>query len=167
MTDLNFQVRYFLEQRFLPQNLYSEYGSNVIAKMLQGRGAFFVQVLNYIGENENYKCPYTEAEFVFKPLLVGGDGSMPEFAVLAIDMPAPEKAPLCSRIFICHDSAFSNIRYYTIEKTINNSYMLCGTSGEDHINYGTAPGTEKELFYRICNLYMDHLKTGNSDKKQA
>ena len=161
MADLNEQIRYFFEHRLLPQELYSKRGSNVIIGMLEQKGEFFVSVLNLLGSEQGYKCPYSPSDFVLKPQLMRANGKTPSLAILAIDMPEPEITPLCSRIYICHDENFSRIRYYTLERSITGGNILCGWEKDSHNNYGSPPENEEKLFYKIYSLYTHYLENCN------
>ena len=153
------QERYYLEQQLIPEILYSEECSRFIMVLLQDRGKFFVNVLNTIGKESGYQCPYKPEQFVFKPQILSGEDKSQDIAFLFIDMPEPERVPLCSRIIICHDAAISNPRYYTVEKSVGDSqFMLCGVDEEGaHLNFGSCPESEEELFYRVHGLYTKHL----------
>ena len=67
------QERYYLEQRLIPEILYSEECSRFIMVLLQDRGKFFVNVLNTIGKESGYQCPYKPEQFVFKPQILSGE----------------------------------------------------------------------------------------------
>lgn len=157
MSELNEQVRYFLEHKALPEELYSDHGGGLVVAILKERGKFFVQALNILGKEEGYTCPYSEDDYVFKPQLIRGKGRAPDLAILEIDMPEPERMPLCSRVYICHDDKLDHIRYYTVERTYDGSSMLCGWDQECHSNYGPAPSDEKELFLKIYGMYLKYL----------
>ena len=84
------QERYYLEQRLIPEILYSEECSRFIMVLLQDRGKFFVNVLNTIGKESGYQCPYKPEQFVFKPQILSGEDKSQDIAFLFIDMPEPE-----------------------------------------------------------------------------
>lgn len=149
---------YYLEHRFIPESLYSENGERLISSLLKGRGAFLIDVLNFLGRESDYQCPYKENDFQIKPILIGKDGDPNQFAIIEIDMPEPDVSPLCYRVYICHDYNFSNLLYLTYEKGLNGDDMLCGWDSDgSHINYGPVGDDEEELFYRIVNIYQGSL----------
>ena len=141
----------------LPQELCSEEGKEIFPGIVQSRGAFFVNLFNLIGEKEGIACPYDESDYVFKPALINGNETNPGFAILKIELPKPERAPLCVAIFICHQDNFENIRYYTLELDEMGDYSLCEWDCDRHLNYGSAPESEKELFYKIYTIYTEYL----------
>lgn len=148
--------RYQLEHRFIPEALYSEDCERLITSLLTKRGEFLIDVLNFLGRDTNYQCPYKESDFQFKPILVGRDGDPNQFAVLEIDMPEPDVSPLCHRLFICHDASFQRLMYLTYEKGLEGNKILCGWNADGaHLNYGAFTGSEEELFYRIIGIYTN------------
>lgn len=151
--------RYYLEQMFIPNMLYSENCQQFLMVLLQDRGDFFLHVLNEIGKQTGYRCPYEADQFVFKPQIIAGEDNSQDIAFLMIEMPEPERMPLCSRIIICHDAQLSNPRYYTVEKTLGeNKFMLCGVDEQGcHLNFGPMPGDEKALFTKIYGFYSSFL----------
>ena len=153
------EERYYLEQRVIPEMLYSKNCQQFLMALLQNRGEFFVHLLNVIGKETGYNCPYETDQFVFKPQLISGENKSKDIAILMIDMPEPERMPLCSRIIICHDSMMSNPRYYTVEKTVGeNKFMLCGVDEEGrHLNFGNCPESEMDLFRKIYSFYTNYL----------
>ena len=153
-----FQARYYFEHTLLPELLYSEKGRAMVVAILKEKQKLLVDLMNDLIKGQGFICPYTEKDYAILPQLVSAHGNLPEIAVLEIRMPKPEGTPLCSRVFICHDKNFENIRYYTVELSFDNSYVLCGwDKGQIHLNHGSAPETEKELFYKVYKLYSDHL----------
>ena len=154
-----FDERYILEQTFLPQSLYAEGCRQTVLALLKGEGEFLVYMLNEIGKQTGNKCPYTADQFTLNPMLVPARGDNPEFAMLVIDMPEPEIIPLSSRLIICHDMEWGNVKYLTVEKSLGDTFMLCSISEDnDHENYGDAPESKKDLCRRIYKLYTDYLK---------
>ena len=135
------QERYYLEQRLIPEILYSEECSRFIMVLLQDRGKFFVNVLNTIGKESGYQCPYKPEQFVFKPQILSGEDKSQDIAFLFIDMPEPERVPLCSRIIICHDAAISNPRYYTVEKLLDL-----------RPNYGGGNEDNRDLLQKVLGM---------------
>ena len=153
-----FQARYYFEHTLLPELLYSEKGRAMVVAILKEKQKLLVDLMNDLIKGQGFICPYTERDYAILPQLISAHGNLPEIAVLEIRMPKPEGTPLCSRVFICHDKNFENIRYYTVELSFDNSYVLCGwDKGQIHLNHRSAPETEKELFYKVYILYSNYL----------
>ena len=157
--DALIHARYDLEHKLLPQFLFSDTGPELISTLLKERGKFFVDALTIIGKEYGVSCPYKEDEYVFKPQIIVAHENVPEIVFLSIDMPTPEFATLCARIYICFDSSLSNIRYYTVEKSFPDFQMLCGWDEDSiHANYGRAPESDEDLFSKIYELYCEYWK---------
>ncbi len=153
------QVRYYLEQRLLPEQLFSDNAPLLMMSLMRGKGAFLIDMLNLIGREQGYQCPYGPEDFTLSPQRIEGIAGCPEFGILEIGMPEPEAAPLSRRIFICHDLRMRNIAYYTLEKGHFGRDMLCSRRpGGVHANHGNAPAAEREAFYRVLRLYSDELR---------
>ena len=154
-----FQARYYFEHKLLPQLLYSENGSAMIVAILKEKEKLFVDLMNDLVKEQDFVCPYTERDYALLPQIVSAHAGLPEFALVEIRMPKPEGMPLCSRVYICHDNKLKNIRYYTLELSFDNSYVLCGWDENGaHINHGDAPDEDSKRCLKVLKLYMDYLK---------
>ena len=153
--DLRFQTRYALEHQILPQELYSENGPLLLLRLLKERETFFVDTLGFMSRKLGIKCPYDRSDFAVKPQLVSKNGGADKIAVIIIDMPEPEMPPLCSKLIICHGlKPVKILGYYTVEKSIGDTFMLCGwTSGGGHFLHSPAPASEKELLAEVLKPY--------------
>ena len=146
------KIRYILEQELLPQMLFSENGSNMINTILREKGGFFTTCLQFLAEEEKTESRYKDTDFTIQPVPFFDDDKNLVFSVIIVDMPKPKHAPLCSRIFICHDGQFKNAYYFLVEKSFGSS-MLCGRDRDgNHLNYGPAPKDIKDQFQRVVQL---------------
>ena len=119
----------------------------------------FVDLMNDLIKGQNLSYPYTERNYAILPQIVSADAGLPEFALVEIRMPKPEGMPLCSRVYICHDNKFENIRYYTLEISFDTSYVLCGWEEDGaHINYGNVPDADSERCKKVIKIYTNFLK---------
>ena len=119
------QARYFIEHRFLPDYFFSERGANLVEEILQDAGEFFVKLYNFINQEKFlYHCPYSVEQFsaehtIFEDI----DGK--ELHVVQIQMPAPERTPLCEKILLVYDDDFEARRYITVERDDNIGNLIC------------------------------------------
>ena len=155
------KIRYHLEHRLLPKLLYSEEkGTRNLMKLIEEKGAFFIEKLNMLGRDKDYECPYSESDFVFDQWLVPVKDKDAAFMALQIQMPEPERAPLCYKIIICFDLHFSHIWYFTVEKSTKVPAMICSWIPEGiHLNHGSAPESDVELRETVYEIYssQEHL----------
>lgn len=123
-TEADMHDRYTLEHIFLPQNVLADHGADVIRKILRKKGRFFVDFFrqnNSFG-TDNYTCPYTEEQFSVEKIHFDRAENI---CLIRIQMPEPERQPLCKSIFICCDRRMNDRRYLTEELTSSNRYFLC------------------------------------------
>ncbi len=149
------EIRYALEQRLIPQMLFSEKGANMVNTILREKGSFFTTCLRYLAEEKGVECKYAGTDFTIHPIPFFDDNRNLVYAVIIVDMPKPKHIPLCSRLFICHDGKFERVHYFTVEKSFGAD-MLCGRDADDtHFNYGSAPKDIKEQFQAVVRLCGD------------
>ena len=149
------EIRYALEQRLIPQMLFSENGGNMITSILREKGNFFTTCLGFIAEEEGVESKYKDTDFKIHPVPLFDDDRNLIYAVIIVDMPKPKHIPLCSRLFICHDGKFERVHYFMVEKSFGSD-MLCGRDADDcHLNYGPAPKEIKEQFQKVIKLCGD------------
>ena len=156
--------RYILEAVFLPQ-LLQEHGAAFISRLLAERGKMLVDMMNFIMRNEPepYQCPYTPEDFVISARKYPSEDRQSMRYMLRIGMPKAEACPDCACIYMMTDNELANPAYYTVEKSIGTSWMLCGWDNESHLNYGSCPATEKEIVEKIKALYEQLLAERKQD----
>ncbi len=73
---------------------------------------------------------------------------------ICIKCPTPSIVPLCLYIILVKDSGEDRCKYYTVEKSFKNTYVLCsvGANG-DHYNYGDIGATKSEVLNKISSFY--------------
>ncbi|MBR5095001.1 MAG: hypothetical protein IK095_07905 [Oscillospiraceae bacterium] len=158
---LESQLLYAVEHQFLPQALFDEDADKMIVSILRGKGGFFPFLLELMGREQGYVCPYAPEEFKVEPQIFRSEPGGPGVAMVEITFPEPVSPPLCRRAFICHDEDMGQVRYFTVEKSLFGPDMLCSWDAErTHHNYGSAPETEREQIARVLELYLDELDRG-------
>ncbi len=136
--------RYHLEHRLLPEWILGENGAAVISNILIRKGEFFITLYKSLHEDEaDYVCPYSPEDFQIRGVRLGENSSK---MVLHIQMPAPERTPLCKMVFIVHDEKPENRRYLTAEMSFSDKTMLCEWRNGTHSLYGEF---SEELFHRV------------------
>lgn len=159
MENTPFQIRYYFEHNFLPQTLYSEKGKQFLYTLLEKKEKLFIELMNLLGSEDQLPCPYQESDYDIKAKVVEAKEDLPSFVILTVALPKPEGVPLCSCLYICHDIQFGNIRYYTVEQSFENKFVLSGWDEQgSHINFGEAPEEEDDRFLKISELYSGFLR---------
>ena len=159
MSIMDFQFRYFFEHTYLPKMLSSRGAKVELIEIEMLQGYKLVTMMDNIGMRNGFTCPYDASDYIVTTEAVKSHGSIPEYTVLTIKMPPPEQTTLCSHVYICYEKNMGNIRYFTLELSFDDRYVLGGWNGSGvHFNYGTAPGTEKACFDKVCNLYESHIQ---------
>lgn len=126
--------RYSMEHIILPKLILGENGIEVLSAILSEKGQFFVKIYEDMNKNiDNYQCPYQRSQFVIDGMRFEDNDNL--YAV-QIQMPIPEREPLCKMIIITHDANLENRRYITIEMD-SSGYCMCEWIADGrHINYG-------------------------------
>ncbi len=127
--------RYFLEHKFLPAVILGDDGASVIMNILDAGGKFFTDIYAMIHEDDkNYTCPYSPGDFSVKGVKFN---DVKDLYAVKINMPAPERSPLCIMVFITHDSNMESRRYITVEQGAEDGAFLCEWKPDGlHANYG-------------------------------
>ena len=148
-SDAKQRRRYIFEQKLLPGMLFSEDRLKCLIVIKQRKGGFFADFLNMMAEHDGDEDGYTQADFTVEsvPHFDGNENLL--FAVTVVNMPEPEDITQCSRIFICHDGEFENIKYFMAEKSFFG-FALCGRDSKgNHLNYGPVSGELKEQAEKV------------------
>ncbi len=150
-------IRYTLEHILLPQELYGERAKILLLMLMKEQGNLLKELLDKIREEQECASPYRAEDFVFRPHVFRDHDGKLVFVINEIVMPEPEKMPLCSRIFICHDKVLEHIWYCTVEKSVDDTEVLCSWSLNAHLNHGEAPETPEEIFRKVLEMYRRSL----------
>ncbi len=158
------QSVYYLERHFFPESFFSDNCEIFLGTLLNDKGAFCVNILNSVNSDEqNYKCPYSAEQFrphIYK--VKTGIETLPYFYMFQLTMPEPDVSPLCKRVYFCHDEVYGHRYYYTIEKTVNNTWMLCEWKRNGmHINHGDCTEDLEFELQRIEDLFIDDMYVQN------
>ena len=129
MSIMDFQFRYFFEHTYLPKMLSSRGAKVELIEIEMLQGYKLVTMMDNIGMRNGFKCPYDASDYTVTTETVKSHGSMPGYTVLTIKMPPPEQATLCSHVYICYEKNMENIRYYTLELSFDDRYVLGGWDG--------------------------------------
>ena len=162
--DLDFHVRYFIEHKALPSNLYSE-GARLISRfMISGKNA----VLDYYKKADatsSYECNYELNDFGinFRTYIRNNDSCM----VLRIEMPEPERPLLCRAVYLCYGTRGGYELYVTSELAEDGSYYICAWDElAQHHNFGDAPADPSDEMDMAAELFwrsIDYVRTTESE----
>lgn len=165
---MSFEARYLLEQELLPQLIIEDkhyrdgttrkkINEDTLHSLLRQKGSFLISLMNNIGSSTGIECPYSESQFgVDYHTLFNKDKSI-NYRIVVIDMPTPESMPLCSRIFICYNSGLFEPAVYMVEKSFENDYLLCGSDGECHYNFGLIEDDRQTQYEKVRKEYRSTL----------
>ena len=123
------QMRYHYEHSALPRYFFED-PTNML-DVMKDVGAY--RLWASLADENGVTYPYQEEDFTLRWYEPNG------VTVLLIEMPQPETAPDCFRIYMVYDAATGTAGYYTVEyeNFLGESAMLCGwTADRTHMNYG-------------------------------
>ena len=162
--DLEFHIRYFIEHKALPSNLYSE-GARLLSRfMISGKNA----VLDYYKKADattSYDCPFSLGDFDvnFRTYIRDDDSCM----VLRIEMPEPEQPLLCRAVYLCYGTRGGYELYVTSELAEDGSYYICAWMERgQHINFGDAPADPSDEMDMAAELFwrsIDYVRKIESE----
>ena len=160
---LEYEMRYFLEHKALPQALRTS-RAQLLATLLRGKGEAMMGFYTKAEiANPTYHCPYTTEQF---------STSYREYInqnrsvfIMRIGMPDPERSPLCRAVYICFGGDGCEDAFFTSELTPDNEYFLCAWAENDvHLNYGKEP---VEDFDRVAELFWEMNQNGGHAKHKS
>ena len=148
---LDFQVRYFLEHKALPQALWNNREQLLLSLLRENQKAMMEFYKRAETANPLYQCHYTPEQFSM---------SYREYIkqkrsvfIMRIGMPAPEQSPLCRAVYFCFAGDDCEDAYFTSELTPAGQFYLCAWADNDvHMNYGDETA---EDFDRIAELFWE------------
>lgn len=160
------QNTYYLERYFFPESLFSVNFEQLLSSITTEKGEFCVGILKWINRAiHDYNCPYSADQFkphVYK--VKSGIDTVPYFYMLQLSMPEPDVSPLCKRVYFCHDEAYSNRYYFTVEKGVKHGWVLGEWKDNGiHVNHGECPADLEGELQRIEDLYIDYCQNGDMD----
>ena len=131
------QTRYTIEHSFLPKTfLDDERGLSLINKIFEEEGSFFIKLFKLFNvDNSHYVCPYSEKQFSVEKILFSTSNGN-KLRVVQVQMPKPEKTPLCEKILFVLSDDLRALRYITVEKDEKRPFICEWKSTGDHVLYG-------------------------------
>lgn len=154
--DLDFHVRYFMEHKALPSNLYTE-GMRLLSRFMISGGKAMLDYYAKAEESTPFECNYNTEDFGinFRTYIRDNDSCM----VLRIEMPEPERPLLCRAVYLCYGTRGGYELYVTSELAEDGTYYICAWDEQaQHFNFGDAPSDPSdemdmaaELFWRSIN----------------
>ena len=160
---LEYEARYFVEHKGLPQAFYSD-GSRLLNWLLLQKGN---AIRNYYAKLENanadYLCPYEADDFAigYRKYIRGNDSC----CVVRVEMPAPEELRLCRAVYlVMGDYGFDEL-YLTSELNEFGTYFLCAWDEVGaHFNFGEAPEDDSDEMDRAATLFWEMRTDGGIER---
>lgn len=133
-TQGDIQTRYTIEHSFLPKVFFDEERcSSLILTISEEEGSFFVNLFNVLNKDKSdYHCPYSTKQFSVKKMQFN-TSSGNKIYILQVQMPKPERAPLCEEILFVHNDNLESLKYITVEKDEECSFICEWTANGDHV----------------------------------
>lgn len=99
-------------------------------------------ILNTVLVNEKYECDFDVTELSAEVF------TDKNYAVIVYTFPHPSKMPLAKYGAIVLNKL--GIKYFTLEKSMEDKWVLGGMSGKEHINYGFVEDCHStEQFFKL------------------
>ena len=148
---LDFQVRYFLEHKALPQALWNNREQLLLSLLRENRKAMVGFYARAEEVNPEYQCPYTAEQFsVSLREYVTDTGSV---LIVRVAMPEPEVPLLCHTVYICFAGNNCDDAYFTSELEQSGKHLLCAWTKEGvHMSFGEVP---EDDFAKVVELFWE------------
>lgn len=159
---MEYEVRYFMEHKALPQALRT-HRESLLLELLGGAKAIGALYAKAEDSNPDYTCPYDISQFTvtFHEYI---DGKNAVF-IVRVGMPEPECSPLCRAVYVCFSGGGHEDLYFTSELTPEGQYFLCCWPADGvHLNFGDAP---KDEFAKVAELFWELNRNGDSSKHKG
>ncbi len=159
---MEYEVRYFMEHKALPQALYTNRAS-LLLNLLRGDKVMSDFYAKAESANPDYNCSYDASQFsVSHREYINEDNAV---FIVRIGMPEPESSPLCRAVYICFSGDNYKDMYFTSELAPDGQFFLCGWSANDvHLNFGS---TSEDEFARVAELFWEMNRNGGSSEYKS
>ena len=154
--ELDFQVRYFLEHKALPQALWNNRAQLLLSLLREKQNAMIDFYSRAEEVNPEYQCPYTAEQFSVRLReYVSDEGSV---LIVRVAMPEPEAPLLCHTVYICFAGNDCDDAYFTSELEQSGKQLLCAWSKEGvHMSFGEVP---EDDFAKVVELFWEMKRDG-------
>jgi hypothetical protein len=154
LTDEQYHIwsRKQVEFTLLPKKLFEE-GEKFITELSDGKEEYMDKLYEEFYQ-EKRMYPYLEEEFSVMTMNISED-----ISIVRVDFPERYmEVPSCYRVYLVWDKQKDEGKYYTIEKTMNDSIRLLGEVIPEisHVSHGEAPNDGNEL-QTIIDLVEDEV----------
>lgn len=160
---LEYEARYFVEHRGLPQTFYSD-GTRLLKLLLLQKGNALRNYYAKLEEaNPDYLCPYDAADFEvnYRKYIRGKDSC----CVLRVELPEPETLRLCRAVYFVMGDYGSDELYFTSELNEFGTYFLCAWDEVGaHFNFSEAPDDDSDEMDKVASLFWE-MRTDGGIKK--
>lgn len=149
------KTRHTIEYEIIPEYVFSNQGADFVNTVLVRKQSLFVDLYKSLNsDNEKYICPYTEDDFGIDAMLVGANMA----AIIRVTMPPILADGDLIRIYFCHDSAFDNIRLYTVMVDEDGDTRFMTWVDDWHFkDHGKFTLNESQEQKNVIDLYVKYL----------
>lgn len=119
----SYEFRYAFEHQIFRDHFFANPKINMLVLSQPGAVAGLYE---FICQKTGNPFPYQKSDFVTNVCPIPDGGTL-----LCIEMPKPETAPLCHRIYLLANEDYTKTGYYTIESSIDGA-CLCRWKGDTH-----------------------------------
>ena len=145
---MNQSARYAIEHEVIPSVLFSPDGAALVQRIVTEKGSFLSSFYNkFCTDGED---GYNEGQFEIFPFFLSD-----ELASVRVELPGPERAPLCHTLYILHSKDFRFFRYFTVERNGDGNRQLGEwTPDKKHLDYGEVDAEHAEQLAAIAGILL-------------
>lgn len=152
--------RYKFEHAIFPYAAY-ESPNQLFRDLFSRREEVVLEMYKAAGKMMNWTPPYRASDFSVQPRLLdlNGEGCL----VIDIQMPPAMEILDCRDVYLCFCPRIGKALYLTVERSLMNTYLLCGWTKERmHLNFGAIQPEEE--FEQVVDLFKRLILDGGLDK---
>ena len=163
---LEFEARYFLEHKALPNTLYNE-GARLLHFFLIEKEQFMLKQYERLHAiSPEYICPYVASDFEvsFRTYIREQETCM----ILRIEMPSPEQPLLCRAVYLCYGTKGGYELYVTSELAEDGNYYICAWNDAGyHFNFGETPADPSDEMDMAAELFWRSISYVRKNESQG
>ncbi|MDO4976685.1 MAG: hypothetical protein Q4E53_05415 [Eubacteriales bacterium] len=145
-------VRYLIEHRILPE-IFFEDPWTLVSAFLEDESLIY-RIFKEQFERNEMEMPYKEEDFK-----ISLNRLCKEALVETLELPTPEREPLCYKICLFFNEDFQKAGYYCVEmgnEAENNLPFICSwDKNGKHGNHGRGMGDQMENILLCADHYME------------
>ena len=142
-------LRYYFEHRLLPHWFYEK--TEVLIEILEEGGRHFLYGgMSVLCEEAGVEMKYTREQYTLYHC-----GTEKEYTMIRMEMPIPEREPMCYEVYLVFGDDYQNKKYFTVEmgSSVHERFLCSWDQDQSHCNYGEAYEDTARTERKIADIF--------------